>query len=83
MPFQRPANTHNQCTQNRTSLTWLPFMICSTVTSWLNGRSGSSLGVSRKHCGVPSLQKGWRLEQPRAALIGEGVHGADGQQLWG
>lgn len=38
-----------------TSCTCPPFMICSTVTSLLKGRSGSSLGVSRKHCGVPSL----------------------------
>lgn len=31
-----------------------PFMICSTVTAGEKGSSGSSLGVSRKDCGVPS-----------------------------
>jgi hypothetical protein len=40
-----------------TSCTCPPFMICSTVTSLLKGRSGSSLGVRRKHCGVPSLRR--------------------------
>lgn len=33
-----------------------PFMICSTVTASLKGRPGSSLGVRRKHWGVPGLR---------------------------
>lgn len=33
---------------------WGPFMICRTVTAGEKGSSGSSLGVSKNACGVPS-----------------------------
>jgi hypothetical protein len=35
-----------------------PFMIWRTVTSGVKGSPGSSLGVRRKHCGVPGLNRG-------------------------
>lgn len=57
-----------------------PFMICSTVTSRVYGRSGSSLGVSRKHCGVPSLQgqpTGTAAEGPAGCY----QHGPRGRRL--
>ena len=61
-PPSTPARRRQQQNLQTSSMlawsTWLPFMICSTVTSLEKGRSGSSLGVSRKHCGVPSLRAG-------------------------
>jgi hypothetical protein len=57
IPASPPTNRQSQEDQRAlTSLMCEPFMICSTVTSRVKGRSGSSLGVSRKHWGVPSLR---------------------------